>query len=314
MSSGARIPRWMPLAFALVLAVSLVAWRPQLVLNAEYTRLRWLAGAQVHQLTASGHRWTYLEAGEGPTVVLVHGFTGAKEHWLPMMRLLARGYRVIAPDLPGWNESERQAGTDYGVISQADRLSAFLTALDAGTVHLVGHSMGGHIVGLLAADHPEQVRQLVLMSSAGVPFKANAFTARLEAGENPMQVLTREDLHRQMALVFSDPPFLPWPADLALARQRAASAEFEHAVLREISSPQQRYALAGRLHEIAMPVLLLWCRQDQAIDVSAADAFALGLADSRRVVFEGCGHMPMMERPQGVADAMARFFAAPSAD
>lgn len=312
-----RRPRqqWVLLALLLLAAgAGVVAWRPQIVLDTEYARLRWLAGARVHQLSAADHRWVYLQAGEGPTVVLVHGFTGAKEHWLPMMRVLARSYRVIAPDLPGWNDSERKAGADYGVLSQAERLSAFLSALDTGPVALVGHSMGGHIAGLLAADHPELVRELVLMSSAGVPFKSNAFTAEVELGHNPMQVRNRAELHRQMALVFSEPPLLPWPADLALARQRAANAEFESAVLREISSPQQRYALAERLPEIAMPVLLLWCRQDQAIDVSAADVFARDLPNSRKIVFEGCGHMPMMERPNAVADALARFFGVPSAD
>lgn len=299
---------WWVLATLLLALFALLAWRPQLALSAEYARLRWLAGARPHTVIAAGHRWAYLEAGHGPTLVLVHGFTGAKEHWLPLMRLLATDYRVIAPDLAGWNDSEREPGADYGVLTQAERLSAFLVALGSEPVLLVGHSMGGHIAGLLAATHPSQVQRLVLMSSAGVPFKSNAFTRQIEAGANPMQVRSRAQLHRQMALVFSDPPFLPWPVDLALARQRAANAEFESAVLREISSPEQRYALAARLPAVTLPVLLLWCRQDQAIDVTAIDAFAAGLPDSRSVILERCGHMPMMERPADVAAALRTFF------
>lgn len=297
------------LALLLVALVALLGWRPQWLLATEYARLRWLAGAQQHTLQAAGHRWAYVEAGQGPTVVLVHGFTGAKEHWLPLMRRLATDYRVIAPDLPGWNDSERQRDADYGVHSQAERLSAFLAALGPDPVSLVGHSMGGHIAGLLAASHPAQVRRLVLMSSAGVPFKPNAFSAAVEAGENPMRVRNRAELHRQLTLVFSTPPLLPWPVDLALARQRAANADFESAVLREISAPDQRYALAARLSAISMPVLLLWCRQDQVIDVNAIDAFAAGLPDSGSVILDGCGHMPMMERPAEVAAALRRFVA-----
>jgi len=299
---------WFGLAALLLALLALLAWRPQLLLSAEYARLRWLAGARQHTLIAAGHRWAYVEAGHGPTLVLVHGFTGAKEHWLPLMRRLAADYRVIAPDLAGWNDSERQPGTDYGVLTQAERLRAFLEALGPDPVLMVGHSMGGHIAGLLAATHPAQVRRLVLMASAGVPFKANAFTTQIEAGVNPMQVLSRAQLHRQMALVFSEPPFLPWPVDLALARQRAANADFESAVLREISSPAQRYALAARLPEVTLPVLLLWCRQDQAIDVSAIDTFAAGLPDRRSVILDGCGHMPMLERPAEVATALRSFF------
>src|SRR3546814_8462334 len=81
--------------------------------------------------------------------------------------LLADRFHLIAPDLPGWNASERLPGADYGVIAQAARLHAFIAALGDGPVIVVGHSMGGHISGLLAADHPEQVQRLVLMSSAG---------------------------------------------------------------------------------------------------------------------------------------------------
>ncbi len=291
----------------IAIAIATLAWRPQWLLAAEYARLRWLAGAEVESLAAAGHRWQYLEAGSGPTVVLVHGFTGAKEHWLPLMARLSARFHLIAPDLPGWNASERQPGVDYGVVAQAERLQAFIAALGSEPVILVGHSMGGHISGLLAADHPEQLQRLVLMSSAGVPFADNDFIRGVAAGDNPFAVHSRADLHRQMALVFGTPPFLPWPADLALARQRAADADFESAVLTRISAPEQRYALAARLADMRMPVLLLWCRQDRVIDVSAVHAFRAGLTDSRSVVLEGCGHMPMMERRDAVAKAIAAW-------
>lgn len=302
-----RVRHFAAAVLLIAVAIAVLAWRPQWVLAAEYARLRWLADAEVKTLSAAGHRWQYLETGSGPTVMLVHGFTGAKEHWLPLMAQLSGRFRVIAPDLPGWNASERQPGADYGVIAQAARLRAFIAALSDESVILVGHSMGGHISGLLAADHPAQLQRLVLMSSAGVPFTDNDFTRGVGAGENPFAVRNRADLHRQMALVFSTPPFLPWPADLALARQRAADADFENAVLAKISAPEQRYALAARLADIQMPVLLLWCRQDRVIDVSAVHAFRAGLADSRSVVLEGCGHMPMMERPKAVAKAIAAW-------
>jgi len=302
-----RHPRVAIVALLLVAVLAVLAWRPQWLLSAEYARLRWLAGAEVKSLTAAEHRWQYLEAGSGPTVLLVHGFTGSKEHWLPLMAQLSGQFHVIAPDLPGWNASERVPGAEYGVSAQAARLHAFIAAVGDGPVIVVGHSMGGHISGLLAADHPEQVQRLVLMAAAGVPFADNPFSRAVAAGENPFAVHDRSALHRQMALVFSTPPFLPWPVDLALARQRAANADFERAVLATISAPAQRYALAARLADIPMPVLLLWCRQDRVIDVSAMRAFRAGLADSRSVVLEGCGHMPLMERPEAVAKAIAAW-------
>lgn len=312
-----RLPRFAVAVLLIGLAIAVLAWRPQWLLAAEYARLRWLAGAEVKSLTVADHRWAYLEAGSGPPLLLVHGFTGAKEHWLPLMAQLAGQFHVIAPDLPGWNASERVPGADYGVAAQAARLHQFIAALGdervilepviQEPVILVGHSMGGQISGLLAADHPEQVQRLVLMASAGVPFADNAFSREVASGSNPFAVHNRAELHRQMAWVFSTPPFLPWPVDVALARQRAANAGFESAVLARIIAADQRYALAERLADIRVPVLLLWCRQDRVIDVSALRALRAGLADNRSVVLEGCGHMPMLERPNAVAKAIAAW-------
>ena len=103
------------LAVSLGLALTTVgvaATMPERVLDAEFARQRWLAGASVHTLRVGDHDWVYLEAGSGPLVVMLHGFTGAKENWLPVMRALAKTNRVIAPDLPGWGQSERQASSN----------------------------------------------------------------------------------------------------------------------------------------------------------------------------------------------------------
>ncbi len=276
---------------------------PDWALEAEFGRLRWLAQAEERELEAAGHRWRYLEAGQGPLLVLVHGFTGSKENWLPLMRELRHDYRLIAPDLPGWNESQRIDGLDYGAIAQAERLIGFLDALDEPVVLLAGHSMGGQIAGLLAADHPERVPRLLLMSSAGVEFTRNDFVREIEAGGHPFAVRDRAELHRYLALVFTDPPWVPWPADEALARRRAASIDFERDVLARIGG-EEAFALQPRLAQIAAPTLLLWCRDDRVIDVSAESRFRAGLPSSTSLVLEGCGHMPLMAAAPAVADAI----------
>lgn len=282
---------------------------PDWALEAEYARLRWQAGAQEETLDAAGHRWVYLESGraDAPLIVLVHGFTGIKEGWLPLMRELRGEYRLIAPDLPGWNESERQPGADYGIQAQAARLADFLAVLDAPAALLVGHSMGGFTAGMTAAAYPERVPKLVLMAAAGVRFESNDFARRVLAGEHPFAVTDRASLHRYLGLVFGEPPFVPWPADEAMARRRLASLDFERDVLARTHHEPQAFLLEAHLHEVTMPTLLLWCREDRVIDVSAADVFAAGLPHSQTVILEGCGHMPPMERPGEVADALRRF-------
>lgn len=298
------------LAISLGLALATVGVAvvmPERVLQAEFARQRWLAGASQRSLDAAKHRWSYLEAGHGPLIVLVHGFTGSKENWLPLMRELAKNYRVVAPDLPGWGESERQASADYGPIAQSERLKEFLAALHERPALVVGHSMGAQIAGLMLARHPEAAQRLVLMSAAGVRYKENAFGRAVLAGLNPFEVKNRAELHRYLGIVFEDPPFVPWPVDRALIAQRRADAPFEQQVLDRIGRGPEAFVLQAQLPNIRLPVLLLWCRDDKVIDVSAADIFRAGLPDSQTVILAGCGHMPMMAQPANVAEALKRF-------
>ena len=290
-------------------ALGLAASAPERILQAEFARQRWLAGADPLDFEVAGHRWASVAAGprDAPLLVLVHGFTGSKENWLPLMRELSRSHRVIAVDLPGWGESDRLAGADYGPVAQAARLAAFIRALPQAPELVVGHSMGGQIVGLLAARHPETAPRIVLMSSAGVRYEENAFANAVLAGDNPFQVTNRAELKRYLGIVFADPPFVPWPASEALVRRRRADADFEQRVLDGIGRGPDAFALEAELGNISAPTLLLWCREDKVIDISAAEVFARGLPDSRSVILSGCGHMPMMAQPRNVAEALRDF-------
>jgi pimeloyl-ACP methyl ester carboxylesterase len=301
------------LALSLGLAVAAAGvgvTAPERVLEAEFARQRWLAGAHEHDVQVGDHRWRVVEAGQGPLIVLVHGFTGSKENWLPVMRALAKHHRVVAPDLPGWGDSERKPDADYGPLAQAARLQAFLATLGAKPVLLLGHSMGGQVVGLLAARTPGVAERIGLMSAAGVRFADNDFGKAVLAGENPFEVTTTAQLHRYRGIVFTDPPWVPWPASQALVRRRRADAAFEQRVLDGIGRGPESLLLQDELSRIDVPVLLLWCRDDRVIDVSAAEIFHQGLRDSRTVLLAGCGHMPMMAQPANVAEAIGAFLAA----
>jgi pimeloyl-ACP methyl ester carboxylesterase len=315
MNSGRAVrPRKLLLAGALgvtIGALGLAVSAPERVLQAEFARQRWLAGADPLDFEVAGHRWASLAAGPADALllVLVHGFTGSKENWLPLMRELSRTHRVLAVDLPGWGDSDRIAGADYGPVAQAARLAAFIKALPQAPELVVGHSMGGQIVGLVAARHPQAAPRIVLMSSAGVRYSENAFANAVLAGENPFQVTTRAELKRYLGIVFADPPFVPWPASEALVRRRRADADFEQRVLDGIGRGPEAFALEAELANINAPTLLLWCREDKVIDISAAEVFARGLPQSRTVILSGCGHMPMMAQPRQVAEALRAFLA-----
>ena len=297
-----------------VATVSTAIWMPEQLLQAEFARLRWLAGAEVQSKTIADHRWTYLQAGfteenssEKPLVFMVHGYTGSKENWLAVMRELGKTHRVIAPDLPGWGETTRLSDADYGVISQSARLAEFIKSFGEPKNLLVGHSMGGHISGLLAAKQPELVSKLVLMSAAGVEFEQNDFARSVLKGGNPFEVRTRDQFHAQMRLVFTEPPFVPWPFDEAMVQRRRRDAAFEAKVLDSIGRGDEVIALQAEMQKIQSPTLLLWCKDDRVIDVSSVPILLAGIAGSQALILEGCGHMPMMAKPKEVSRGIESF-------
>ena len=287
---------------------------PQRLLCAEFAREAMAAHLAKHSVRVGDTRWVYYEGGNGPPLMLLHGYTGSKENWLLAARDLTPNFRVIVPDLPGWGESTRLADADYGYAAQVARLDAFADALHLGAFALAGHSMGGAIAGLYAAAHPQRVAALVLLDSAGLPFRENDFTRELKAGRNPFDYDDGADFTRMQKSLFADPPWLPPRiADVFVARSIRDRA-FDDRVMRAIAAPDQRDALQAQLPKIDAPVLAIWCRQDRIIDVSAVDALRTGLTHAPKIgvtEFNGCGHMSIMERPREVADTITRFVLAP---
>lgn len=308
---------------ALVAAVLLGAlawwlWRdPYRVVLADYARQRAVAGLTRNAAQVGDHRWVYAyndEAPPGaPTVVMVHGFTGSKENWYPLAQTLGERYRLAIPDLPGWGESQRIAGQDYGFVAQSRRVAEFVRVVSPGRpVVLLGHSMGGGIVALSAARHPQDVDRVGLFDAAGVRFQDNAFGLAVLRGRNPFAVFDAASLRRYLDIVFYDDaakPYIPWPASRIYIDRRKRDAAFEQAVLDKIGRGEERFLPGSQAARIRQPVLLLWCRQDAVIDPSALELYAAQLPQAQRALLDGCGHMSIVERPAAAADAVNRLIA-----
>lgn len=301
------------MAAASFLLAAIVVWRdPYAVVRTEYVRERIAAGLSQASVQAAGHRWIYAYADDAPrgapTVVLLHGFTGSKENWYPVARRLRAHYRVLVPDLPGWGQSERKPGADYGFVAQAARVRAFLQQVSPDApVLLLGHSMGGGIVPLVAADAPARVSGVGLVAAAGVRFRDNQFGKDVLAGQNPFGVDDARTLQRYLDILFNSreaQPWVPWPVSEIVIARRRQDARFEQAVLARIGRGGERFAPGQAAHRVHQPALLLWCRQDRVIDASAMDLYAQAMPQARKVLLEGCGHMAPMEQPAQVAAAI----------
>ena len=116
---------------------------------------------------ANGVRLHYVEQGSGPLVILLHGFPDFWYCWRHQIpALAAAGYRVVAPDLRGYNESERPQGVvAYGLDTLASDVAALIQALGAERATVVGHDWGGLVAWHVAMHHPEVVSSLVIMNA-----------------------------------------------------------------------------------------------------------------------------------------------------
>lgn len=289
---------------------------PGAVLRGAVAWQAWRDGLHQQSVQIGDTRWVYLEGGKenGPPLVLLHGYGGTYADWLLAARYLTGNFRVIVPDLPGWGASTRLPDASYGYAAQVDRLHGFIAALHLDEFALAGHSMGGAIAGLYAAKYPKQVAALVLVDSAGVRFKENAFVRELKAGRSPFDIDDRAQFKHLESLLFVHPPSVPARIQDVFVDKSKGERAFDDKVLREITAPDERDALEAKLPDITAPTLAIWCIKDQIIDVSALDAIRKGLTHVPNIgvtELTGCGHMSIMEKPREVAQSIAHFVLMP---
>lgn len=251
----------------------------------------------------------YLEGGSGPLLVLLHGFAGDKDSWLPFAGRLTERYRVIIPDLPGFGETTLDAAGDYRPPVQGGRVLRFLEALDAGKVHLVGWSMGGHIAGHLAHEHPEAVRSLVLLASGGIATdSATPMWTEVLAGRRTMIVSNRDELDAALTEVLEirDPvPDVLKRAILHDARRRRATWD---SVTAQVLAPDSRSSLDAVAPEIGVPTLVLWGEGDVLLHVEMGRRLAARIPEATFVVLPACGHACPISQPDATLEVMLRFF------
>ena len=249
-------------------------------------------------IVANGVKTNYLDAGEGPPVVLVHGSgpgVTAYANWRLVIPALSDRFRVIAPDMVGFGFSERPDGADYSVQTWADQVVGLLDALGLDKASIVGNSFGGAIALRMASQHPERVDKLVLMGSMGVDFPITEGLDRVwgytPSFENMRAVLDVFAYNR--ALV---------PDELAEVRFRAsAQPGFQESYGAMFPAPRQRSVDAMRtpddeIRKIPHETLIVAGREDKVIPVETSLALMRLLDNAQLHVYPHCGHWTQIER------------------
>jgi len=251
----------------------------------------------------------YLEAGEGPPVILLHGLGATNASMLPMLAALAHDHRVLAPDLPGFGDSGKPVMPLHAAFF-ARWLAAFLDAVGVERAHLIGNSMGGRTAIEAALRAPERVDRLVLFAPSMAFRRMRAFTpiVRLLAAEMAVvpMLVPRATVFAVLRTMFSRHTRVPD------AWHEAAVDEF----LRVFSTPRGRIAFFSaarqiyleeahgprgfwqRLPALSRPALFLWGDRDQLVPVGFARHVESALPHARSVILDDCGHVPQFEHPE----------------
>jgi pimeloyl-ACP methyl ester carboxylesterase len=241
------------------------------------------------------------EAGEGRPLVFLHGAGGLTED-SPFLEALARRWRVFAPLLPGYGDSE-------GAEDLRDMLAVTLHSFDVVDALgldrpiLVGHSMGGMIAAEMAAVAPREVDWLGLIAPAGLWLDAH-----------PVPDLFSKLPHELPALLFHDPEFgermLTAGADLDDPKFLEAFIirnTRQLAMAGKLLFPIPDRGLAERLYRIRAKTVIIWGEDDRVIPPAHGDAFCAGIAGADLIRVASAGHMIIVEQPEAVVAALARL-------
>ena len=255
----------------------------------------------IRDATVDGRRLRYLDYGAGPTLILIHGFSGCWQWWLEVLPALGLRRRIIAVDLPGFGHSEPlpspgQMSTHAEVIAHlADRLKL-------SDVAVAGHSMGGLVTLEMGRTRPDLVSKLILVNAGGVPMpeaqlrivvRFIGLSSALIANPAVNRAIVRRPRARGILSKTGVGNFGAMSIDLAgqviplMAAPGAADALVAAARAVRETQPEA----------VTQPTLLLWGANDPIVTVANAREMERRLPDAKLVLIEGTGHSPFISKP-----------------
>ena len=259
----------------------------------------------------NGNRIAYHRQGQGEPMLLVHGITTYSFIWRNMVPRLSEKYDVIAVDLLGCGESDKPAGADYSIVSQAVILKELLIQLGINKIHLVCHDIGGGIGQIMAVRYPRLISDLVLINSVGydywpvqpiitvrIPFLRHIAMAILDLGI--FRAIIRRGLYHKDR--FTD--------DLmGLFVEPLKTREGRHGFLQlaKCLNNKNLIDIAEMLQIIKFPVLIIRGDADQYLGPIIAERLHKEIRGSRLETVETGGHFIQEDEPDLLVDLINNF-------
>jgi len=267
-----------------------------LIYHAEYSWFTRVGGLSIH----------YQDAGDetAPAIILIHGFISSNLVWSDVFLPLAEaGFRVIAPDLPGYGYSDKPNDGRYTINAQAHAVLRLMDRLGIEKATIVGASYGGAVAATIALDYPERVTQLVLVGTVSNDEPKKKLLLRFSRmpiiGDivTPLFLGSRWVLRKRTEQVYRR---IGHPLDehkLEARHHLLATANVQRAMIRTA----RRWS-ANRISReaslIRPPTLLVWGDTDTHIPISEAYQLRDAIPNAKLIIFRNCGHLPPTEYPE----------------
>ena len=246
---------------------------------------------------ANGRRIHYLDEGQGPAVVFLHGSGNGASGYSNFKgnypALVKAGYRCILPDLVGFGYSDKPADVEYPLSFFVECVKQTLDAIGVDRYTVLGNSLGGAVALGLALEHPKNVERLVLMAPGGLndlpDYLAMPGMAAMFATFSSPEPLTVERMKQFFIKAFVVNPDC---VDDALVRERVELMKLQNPqVMKTMKVPN----ITARLGEIQCPTLTLWGLNENMMPESGILRIAKGIPNNRVVLVPNCGHWVMIE-------------------
>ncbi|HEV2507443.1 MAG TPA: alpha/beta hydrolase [Mesorhizobium sp.] len=266
-----------------------------------------------------GNRIHYVDVGEGPPIVFLHGLGAQLHHFThPLFKVFGPGYRLIALDRPGSGYSTRARGSSGRLPEQAEIVRAFMEKLGLEKPVIVGHSLGGSVALAIAVEHPEAISGLVLLAALThrevelrPEFKALFVSSPLKRFILAHTVSAPAGLKygmKTMELIFAPhPPPKDYMTEnggyIGLRPSHYYASATDFAVI-EMDLPR----LSERYNEITVPSGLLFGGVDPIISLDVQGTPVKEKIEGLELeVAENLGHMPQFIGPEQVASFIRRI-------
>jgi len=265
-----------------------------------------------------GREFSFLDSGEGPAVLFIHGLTGSQRNWAHLVEKMDSDHRVVVPDLFGHGASAKPMG-DYSLGAHAATMRDLLDRLGIDRVTLVGHSFGGGIAMQFCYLFPERVERLVLVASGGLGRSVSPLlrAATLPGAGWVLPVIASSWVRGRGDAAGRTFVRLGWPSSPDVTEiwrgfSSLADADTRRAFLattRSVIDPGGQTVTADHVlpEGVEVPTLVVWGTRDRMIPAWHATAAQKVIAGCRVELFEGAGHFPHLDEPDRFADLLNEF-------